>query len=522
MTRDKFKTAFLRVFGATVGRKPRAQATPVAVDFAGQVVRCMAPTLPDAKRYPTLVAVRDATQLFGFVPAALVVQKSKAIADGVAAALESLSTSGTVACTGVDAFLGQLAGRLPSGSGARARVETALDLARGACFAGAPARAFLDDPLASKPLGFYTWGEDLRLAFHRDRYLQEELPDGVADLLWGAIRSDDAGLLVAYRHHLRRVQRLSNVFRRPSLLALDEPKTSNLPGLKLAIVPPGDAPENGYPSIADFFAAVRAGHCLLEPSPQSGFYAHQLHALEPLLRPDLSPEAAMRELDADYTAALERLAGAQLFMARETHVKQLEVLAPVMSPVAPVWVRPDIKVEPLPSFYARLADAFRFLRSVVDEGWGAEGLAAPLRRESGPSKENVSDSIDEAIALCDLAARVSRRELEGAAEHAEVTEGRARLFGLWSDADATGDSRGMVPVGVTEDGRVRVLVFAGWEVHTLLIKLVSLPQIPEGARLGGVGFAYPVPLIREAVVAPSALLDRGEVRKLCDEALMRG
>lgn len=478
----------------------------------------MARLHPDARQHATLAAVRDATDVFGFVPAALVAQKAKAIADGVLAALEPLSASGTATCIGVDGFLGQLAEHLPSGSRARARVDAALNLARGAPLPSGAARLFLASPLASKPLGFYTWGEDLRRAFQRDRYLQEELTEAEADVLWEAIRSDEAGLLATYRHHLRRVARLTNAFSRPSLVV---DKTQRPPSVKPAIVPPSAAPENDYRSIAEFFAAVRAGQCQLAPGPSSGFYIHQLHALEPLLRPDACPEASMREVDSDYVAALERLAGAHLFMARETHVKQLD-LAPTMAARAQVtWVRPDIKVEPLPSFYARLADSFRFLRTVVEEGWGAEGMAAPRRRESGPAAASVAESIDEAVELCEMAARVSRRELEGAAGHPEVTDGRARLFALWADPDATGDARGMVPVGVTLDGAVRVLVFAGWEVHTLLIKLVSLPQLPAGAALGGIGFPLPVPVVREALVAPSALLDRGEMRKRCDEALAR-
>ena len=52
------------------------------------------------------------------------------------------------------------------------------------------AAAFLDDERASKPLGFYTWHEELARIFRQDRMLQSELEANEAAALAFALRAD--------------------------------------------------------------------------------------------------------------------------------------------------------------------------------------------------------------------------------------------------------------------------------------------------------------------------------------------
>jgi hypothetical protein len=503
-------------------RRPPPVTTPAgsteAVDRSGQVIRCSARAVPGAPRYPTLAAMRGATETFGFVPAALLAQKSKAVADGVLGALEGVSTSGNAACMGIDAFLAALGARLAPGNPGRNVIEAALDLAAGDPSPRFAAPYFLMQPVRSKPLGFYTWSEDLVRVFHRDRFLQQELEDAEAEPLWQAIRSDGA-LRAGYVHHLHRIARLTNPFSRASLAGGGG---SPLP-VKRAVFPPSTAAENHYSSLAAFFEAVRAGTCNLDPAPAGGFYAHQIRAIDPLLRPDAFPEARARTIDAEYAAVLEHLAAANLFLARESHVKQLAIPAPVaVAQTATRWIHPSIKVEPLPSHYAFVSEAFRFLRTVVREGWGEEALAVAQRRASGPIATTLAEGIDEVIDLCDTAARLSLRELGGEIDGPDIEAWRARLSGLWTDPDATGDARGMVPLGFTPEGQLRVLVLGGWEVHRLVLSLEWLPRKPPDLGLGSASYPLPLPIVREMVIAPSAVLDREEVRRLCDEALASG
>lgn len=513
---------FSRFFSAAETAQTATQ-TEASLPVGGQVVRCTMRFNVAPPRYPTLGSLRASTDVSGFVPAALIAHKAKSVADGVFATVEALSSEGTSRCIGIDAFLKQLAERLKPCTRPRSRIDGAIGLATGLAVDAPFMQRFLADKVTSRPLGFYVWDEDLRRVFRRDRYLQAKLDEDEAESIWEAIRSDN-GLLRAYRHHLARVARFTNPLSRPSLIQRAEyiarGQWQQSPLQESAVFPPSVAPENAYDSVAQFFDAIRAGTCNIEPVPSSGFYAHQLRALEPLLRPHSFPEASRRQIDDEYASVLERLATMNLFLARETHVKQLDLEPTAPAPGQRHWIRPGIKVEPLPSHYAFLADAFRFAREVIEEGWGDDGLSARQRREAGYIGTTVAAGIEEVVALLDTAARVSRLELEGISEHAEVTAGRERLFALWTDPDAVGDARGMVPVVRTQDGRLRVLVFAGWEVHTLLIKLVSAPVVPPGASLGGIGFPLPVPLMREVVI-DGPPLDRDEVRRLCDEALSR-
>jgi hypothetical protein len=228
-------------------------------------------------------------------------------------------------------------------------------------------------------------------------------------------------------------------------------------------------------------------------------------------------------IDANYAAELEQFAAASLFATCESHVKQLEIPAPVASPLSALtrWIYPSIKIEPLPSYYAFVADSLRFLRTVIDEGWGPDALDAMQRRPSGPIDATLAQGIEEVIDICEAAARLSRRELAGEASSSEVAALRTRLFALWDDPDATGDIRGMVPLGMTDDFRLRVLVLAGWEVQGIAITFASIPGVPPDVGLGIAQYPLPVPIVRESLIAPAGVLDREEVRRLCDEALAR-
>ncbi|MGH7435366.1 MAG: hypothetical protein ACRENE_06805, partial [Polyangiaceae bacterium] len=109
-----------------------------------------------------------------FVPAALVAQKAKTVADSVFAALEELHEDGAAQSGDVAVWLEALGAALGKGVG-HERVRAARDLAREGSTSRAVAAAFVADPLRSKPLAFYTWSEALTDIFHQDRMLQSEL-----------------------------------------------------------------------------------------------------------------------------------------------------------------------------------------------------------------------------------------------------------------------------------------------------------------------------------------------------------
>ena len=491
-----------------------------ALDRTGQRILCDVEPASSPPRLATLGQVAAATGVKDYVPAAYVAQKAKSVCDGILAALEGLSTEGDELGVGMNEFLRRLAAAsAPSGT-SRDFVDSAVELANGVAAPGTRAKTFLRDPVRSKPLGFYTWIESLERVFRRDRFLGEVLDRSDAAALAASIASD-AQLRAEYVRRLRRVSRLTNPFAVSSLMWRLSASPPRLPVDKESLFPPSAAPENGYASVAEFFDAVKSGRCDLKPTDNAGFYAHQLYALTALLNYDRTPEAHWRRVTPDYAAALERFAAAVLFQARESHVKQVAEGIPGMRTARPRYLTPGLTIEPLPTFYTLTAEAFRFLRTVVEDGWGRSALEVRQLRESGSIETTIGVGIEDVVGLCDSAAKLSLLEIKGEANGAEVDAMRERLTRLTTDPDVTCDARGMVPLGFGDDPtQIRVLVFAGWDVHKLIAKLTCVDaDLPVGVELGAEAHPLPIPLVREMLVPPHGLLNRSEVRALCDRAL---
>ena len=144
----------------------------------------------------------------------------------------------------------------------------------------------------------------------------------------------------------------------------------------------GDRPiPDGFSLIDELIAAVREDRISLTPKDSSGWYDYQSWALETLIEPGRAPESERLSMGDEYRKALEALAKACLSLARETHVKQLEV---VMATLAgggwrlprrkPIYVSPEITVEPLYSHYLRRTIGYGFVRRVLEDAFGAKAM----------------------------------------------------------------------------------------------------------------------------------------------------
>lgn len=142
-------------------------------------------------------------------------QKAKSVSDGIAAALEPLSTNGDATHMGLVRWLEILERELAPGE-ARERIRVALDIARTGSSANPIARATLGDPLRSRPIGFYAWDEQLSRAFVRDRFLQHPLPAPEAQAIDAVLRQNST-LGESYARHLRRIAQLTDRLARPAL-----------------------------------------------------------------------------------------------------------------------------------------------------------------------------------------------------------------------------------------------------------------------------------------------------------------
>jgi hypothetical protein len=298
---------------------------------------------------------------------------------------------------------------------------------------------------------------------------------------------------------------------------------------------------DGFDLMTELIRRVRTGEIDLRPIERSGLYDRQTWSLEPLIRPDTVPEAPRLDLGVRYRQHLEDLFRGALALARETHVKQAGGgYGGARGPrVRPVYVGPDLSVEPVPTVYAHRAEAYRFLREVLDgafgDGWRQLQRLTPDR----PVEERLGDELDRVEKLFDGAAAASYRELGlepsvGIAEH-------AREFDAWrtelgADPDVARDARMMVPV-FHDIGRrkTKVWAFLGWKVVPVDVGYRNEPEVlaveparpqkcdasdgPAPAesppvRFFGVRHEFAVPVTAELYV--TQLLDREQFRRHCD------
>lgn len=468
----------------------------------------------------------------GFVSASMLAVKAKLFDDGLYAAAELMSQPSKAA------LLSALARLSPTVTAAARLGGIAVDETPEARDLAA---AFLDDERASKPLGFYTWHEELARIFRQDRMLQSELEANEAAALAFALRADPP-LGEAYARHLDFVARLTNALspdkpdlRRPGGRHFFPPSRSHesdlaarLYGLKP--IPPG------FSLAREMLKALRAGEIDLGPTPASGWYDMQTWALEPLALLETMPEGVRLRTNDRYREQLDELFQAVLSLTRETHVKQLDcpTIGAAMGRLdaAPIaWIQPGLTVEPLRSYYARRAETYDFVRALLER----DGRLGAMRRhtEDGPVQRPLADELAEMAALFRGAAAVAGQELGMEPAPAEATAPFTRFAEQHAQGGSTGrstrfhqdpgpaeDIRMMVPV-FHDVGRDMTKVWAilGWDVRELNVSFSVPPaaRVLKGraeVRFGSESHALAYPVFAEAYVA--RLLDRDEFRAHCD------
>jgi hypothetical protein len=539
-------------------REVTEQGWCVRLDLSGQVLHAEVPDYVTAWRpgggdgdsplLPTLPAGKD-----GFVSAATLLLKAKQFDDGLYAAVELAAQQGTGRFPGKASLLRSLAATLAAetedpGKAAAVAVHAACrlgglpapapDLLREAALTAAA--DFVGDELASKPLGFYTWTPELSAVFHQDRLLQRPLDPGPADALARALERTP-GASDAYHACLRLNARLTNPPKPPGPWDAEErppffpPSRSAEVTLFERLYGDRPVPEH-FDLMGELVRRVRSGQVSLMPGERSGWYDHQAWSLEPLLLPNRRPEAARLELGKHYRQHLEGLFRGALALARETHVKQAAGGRGGYGGPSqlPVWVRPGLSVEPLPTVYSRRAAGYRFVRSVLEEAFGADALDGLHRlNPDGASAAGLAEELAEVEELFAGASATAMRELgmglPGGGEPA------ARRFAEWrakvrSDADVGRDARMMVPVfHDVQRGKTKVWALLGWRTAAVDVGYRVPPTVvgveavagkgrppgePPPVLFAGDRYGLAMPVMAEAYVG--RLLDRDEFRRHCD------
>jgi hypothetical protein len=502
-----------------------AGGPPPTVDLSGATFRLDLPKFGMTRLTPRL----DRSGGSRFVAGAVLATKAKQFDDGLYAAVELAAEEGLGAMTGKRALLERVLERLSGDGRARAVVEAAAVLGgvrdEASPAAEAVIASFLAQPLSSKPLGFYTWSERLERIFRQDRMLQSDLREAGDLAALAAIVSGDP----AYAAHLELPSRLTNPL---ACADLRDPGT----GRAVAFLPPsiahetelvkrlyGDRPiPEGFSLTKELASAIRAGSVDLTPKPSSGWYDVQTWALETLVAPERGAESAKLVLEERYREHLEGLFAAILAVTRETHVKQLEMppAGAAMRRPTKIVVRPELSVEPLPTYYARRAESYRFVRALLVERFGDAALGTMHRlRRSGPVEVDLATELGQMIALFDGAAAASRADLGMPAE------GDAAPLHAWAaseDPDVDEDPRMMVPVYYDVlRKKTKVWMILGWSRTYVQASFAAPPRVTlEGGAEADVelaGAAFPLSSLVMAEALVTDVLDRDAFRAHCDK-----
>ncbi len=533
----------------TVTREVRENGWCATLDLGKQVLhveaaadedalRALLPNLPHSPREPT--------------SAAALLLKAKRFDDGLYAAVDLAAQHGAGGFAGKARLLRSLADALLAepADAPHAALILAAGVLGGLAVPDAPAlhaavrallEPFLGDELRSKPLGHYAWSPDLTAIFRQDRLLQTILEPATADALARAL-DRAAGGWSTYDACLRLAERLTNPLAVPGLRGDAEVRAFFPPSRSHEVVLfeklYGDRPiPEGFDPMTEMIREVRSGGINLEPTKRSGWYDLQTWSLAPLLVPERMPESARLQCGQRYRRHLEDLFRGALALAREAHVKQAGggYGGGSRGPrVPPIWVSPDLTVEPLPTLYARRATCYRFVQSLLEEEFGAATLKSLHRlTPAGPREASLAEELPAMERLFAGAAETACREL--GMTPLPGTEGAGPAFADWregarSDPDVSGDARMMVPVFYDVQRRqTKVWALLGWRATPVAVSYRVPPAVTRVAPQGpgepareldappvlfsGGHYHLAVPVLAEVYV--NRLLDRDEFRRLC-------
>jgi hypothetical protein len=426
---------------------------------------------------------------------------------------------------------------------------------------------FLADEGQSTPLGFYSQTEQLASIFRQNRLLMTELGDPESSDALARLVAGDASLLRAYRSILALAAKMTNP---PSadfhdlLRAGDKtarrilvPSRSHEADLVDRLYGGGPIP-SGFDLAEELASRVEAGSLSLVPTEDSGWYDHQIWALEPLVAPDRARERTRMRLSSGYRRYLRGLFKGLYAQMKETH---LMLIGPPLcgtttrrSPLR-IPVRPDLTAEPLATYYARRARSYSFVRGVLQDAFGSRWRDLVFT-DVLTAWNRVDEGLDGMEAIFHGAHVRVCRELGFQNEvtvmphrnpDSDDASFRTWVGGIERDPDLSRDTRMMVPVFYDpQRQQTKVWVLLGWSSRPLTVQFHRPPRVlemrsmqrqerPEEPRrrskktldddaapeIDFVAANHDVAVPVTAEIYVSRLLDREAFRRLCDERKTR-
>lgn len=415
---------------------------------------------------------------------------------------------------------------------------------------------FLANPVLSKPIGVYTWNPTLEACFRFLRFLQRPLKGADAVIgtdLAAALAKDDA-LRADYIKASHFYGTLTNPLQNRPIDALLDPSPGEEDKLRpVAVFPASSSREGelfdrlfpqGLPPDADLMreliTAIRSGTVDLTPRPDSGWYDHQVHALETLLLPEKGRESAKLLLTASYKKRMLEAFQALLTKRRETHVRQLTVpFAAAAAPRQQLKIKPRLRLEPALTYYLRTARAYSFLANFLESALGPDGLKAlhgltkegPREPDLGTELATMRDRFYGFYLLGCEDIGLAPEFLDGETVDRSRCEelATAWLANPYASADLGTDTRVAVPVYYDPVRDVtRLWVTLGVRTTRLETRFARPPKVRPAEGTGdwedlkpnqveGRSYLIPVDEFAEVELKGARVLTRDELRALCDQ-----
>ena len=531
------------------------------VNASSAVVRLDAPAIrPDIEpallvSYPSYAQAMKNAALAVLPSINLIDGKAKQVDDGLYAALDQAYFEGHGAA--MPSLLG-LIKRLHDK--ADKRTPAADYLAAGLSLAGDPvglsvkarelADSFRADEVRSKPIAFYTWTPTLSACFRVLRFFAEPIRDVAVSQEVARVLGDDPALLAEYRKALLFYGRLSN------------PLAGNSPADQIGKVRPAHARRSrssrhrrretelftkvfplGPPHDANLMrtliTAIRSGRVDLKPRKDGGWYDYQVYALETLLLPERGPESNHLLLTKSYKKRMLEAFQALVTKRRETHARSMAKSAePIVRPEALTELAPRLRVEPCPSYFLRTARSYSFLTDFLESAVGELTLKTLHGlRESGPRDHDLLTELRFMRGLFYGLYLLSAEDIglkpallaDEPVDRAACEQTATRWLAHYqSDPDLAADTRVAIPVMYDPGtGTSRVWMTVGVRLARLDARYARAPKVrPEKGggtwedvetdKLVPAGYLIPVDEFAEVEISGSRVLNRGELRTVCD------
>jgi hypothetical protein len=511
--------------------------------------------------YAEAIAYCEAAGLAWVPSVQLVDQKVKAFADDFMAAVDTQLHHGTEELVGMQRFLESvLAAALE-----QQELEAAALLAGAVSLGDADFQfpdpivedarkqreAFLANALKSRPVGIYTRSAELAMAFRQDRFAQQLLDGALAEALERVIASDPE-LAEHYAWHLETRRIVTNPIAE-GIRSLDRTRPPENPAHDPALFPASRSRENtlfksvyNAPTLPDenimnrLIRSIRAGEVDLTPEDDSGWYDHQVYALETLLVPEHGRENEKLVLTVAYKERLIEAFRTMLTKQRELHIRRIPALETAGMNYTPDYfdVSPDLHVEPTATYYLRTAKAFEFVRTSLEAHFGAAAFAA-ITLDDGANLGEQTLAMERLLKglylqVCDDIGMAPDDDAGIAMEDrpALLAEAKAWLDACADDETFKDDVRYIVPALTDANGReVRYWMTTGIRLEKVKAEYVRYPELRIGdfrltdevpiarryLRFVPHEFFLPVEIFAEAT-GPNVPYTREEFRALCDDA----